>query len=173
LIDATADLAAAITHQIQYAVSIAAQAFPGEADKIKEIAGSSRTSLAKLYALYDVMDPIELQRELFWRRRECMYRVMALDIESGLFARPCGGHLVSALERSGYLASSHHDLMHEIQVPAILFSGRHSQCVGEKNILRAASQWRVPVRWFEESGHWPHIEQPSLFAEEVFSFFGA
>ncbi len=168
-VDVSADLIATLEHQINYAVSISPRAFPEQSDKISALAAGRLTPLAKLSALYQIVDWVQLQRELFWYRPEGLYRNAALDIESNLFDRHVS-RLIPALEKSGYLESSHPELMGKLSVPAVLFSGRFSQCVGEKNIIKAAAAWEIPVVWFDQSGHLPHIEEPETFVKEVFDF---
>lgn len=170
LIDISGNLRAVIQHQIASILKIAARFFPDLFTTLEAIAGSSLSSIAKLKSMYDLCDELVLESQLYWFNDKGREQNALLDIQAGF---PKGeSRLVSELMASGYLESDHPELMQRLSHPAILFSGRYSQCVGERNIITAAEKWGIPLVWFEQSGHLPHIEEPQAFAQATFQFFG-
>jgi len=168
LIDISGNLKAMIENQIASILNIAARHFAHLQPILKSIATSSITSVAKLKSMYELCDEIILERELYWCHDEGRERNARLDLQSGIDRRI--SRLVPKLMASGYLDSDHPELMQPLAQPAMLFSGRYSHCVGERNIVVAAEKWGIPLVWFDQSGHLPHIEEPEAFAQTTFRF---
>jgi pimeloyl-ACP methyl ester carboxylesterase len=74
------------------------------------------------------------------------------------------------LASDGYLDSSHEDLQRAIPVKVILLAGKKSRPVGRENIEVIASRCKIPISWFDETGHSIHIEETKKFSENVISF---
>lgn len=168
LVDISGRLKAIIQHQIESVLRLAPRYFPDLQPMLKIVADSSVSPIAKLKSMYELCDEVVLERQLYWFNDQSREENALLDIEAKIYGRE--SRLVPKLMASGYLESDHPELMTPLMRPAVLFSGRHSQCVGEKNILEAAKSWEIPVVWFDRSGHLPHIEEPETFAQATFQF---
>ena len=63
------------------------------------------------------------------------------------------------------------DRLHQIEKPALVVTGRHDQVISPRHAEEVAS--RLPqsqLRILEQSGHYPHIEEPQEFRRIVYEF---
>ncbi len=64
--------------------------------------------------------------------------------------------------------------LHRIRIPTLLLWGTHDRVLSE-SYGRAYCDAIVGARFqpIERAGHFPHVEQPDVFADKVFGFIGS
>jgi proline iminopeptidase len=164
LIDITFDLPACFQHQIDHAAKV----FPEHAEAIKKIQSSDQPPFIKVREVSASVGTPLFQKALLWSDSENYQKYLKTAFESKM--PPGGSRLIRQLVRNNYLDSAHPELAEKIRVPALLLSGRHSQCIGVQNLQKASAQWGIPLIWFERSGHFPYAEESEAFVETATAF---
>ena len=81
------------------------------------------------------------------------------------------------MDRAAILGSGHDhdysvlDRLHKIRKPALVVTGRHDHVISPRHAEEVAR--RLPqsqLRIFEQSGHYPHIEEPQEFRRMLYEF---
>jgi proline iminopeptidase len=167
LVDISADLAAAFDNQIKEYLEIAKKLKISKIKDIEAALASTEPVSTRLMKVFEFLPVKNAHRHLLYATAQGQEKNDGWDKESKL----SGSDLLwSRLAKDGYLDSSHGELMRPIPIKATLFAGVHSKCIGKKNIEAAAAAWKVPIVWFENSGHFIYIEEPQLFAAKAISF---
>lgn len=159
LVDTTTDLPAAFDYQIQRA----AVAFPEQAPTLQAILDSESSPIEKLDQVYGLLGRVPLQRELMFTNDESLAMMDGWDRDSRL-QKAHDGSLPRKLRADGMRDSSFPELGQPIQVPAVLFAGRLSHGIGPENMEAAAARWKIPLVWFENSGHFIYLDEPDQCA---------
>jgi proline iminopeptidase len=162
LVETTADGPAALEHQI---ATLAASATNPD---VARIARESSPPIERLLDIYQAMGRMEVQRRLHWHSEEAQRRAEGWD--QGAQLLDCTREGVLPAYRDGGWTDAHAELMQPIGRPALVIAGRHSQALGVELAERSARAWQAEIRWMEESGHFPFVEEPERFVREVSSF---
>jgi len=171
LVDITADLANAWQHQLSTLGRVAPDRFPQQAETLRRLLESDRNPFDKLQEAYRLLGRRPLQRSLFFASDQGQALNEAWDEASGLSR--CGdGRGAQVFRENGYLLAAHPELMTPLGIPGALLAGRQSHVIGTQNIESAAREWQLPLRWFEQSGHFPFTEEPQAFVDAVFEVIG-
>lgn len=169
LVDGLADIASALSHQIATLAQFGPTAFPKNAAKLKALSESSSPPFQKIEAAYSLLGRLALQRQLHYATSAGQNRNERWDEESGL--RACdSSSVVERYIKDHYVDSPHSELMKPLTVPGIIFAGRRSNVIGPTNIEAASRALNIPVRWFENSGHFIYVEEPKEFADGACEF---
>lgn len=169
LVDTTADLGGALEHEVRFLARVAPERFPAHAAALAEAARDPGPALDRLFTAFRLVGPGAVHRQILFASDEGQARHEAWDAESGLRDRG-GGAATRAFAAEGAFASARPDLMRPLEVPAVLFAARRSEAIGAEGVEAAARAWRVPVRWFEGSGHFLYADEPEAFARAAAEF---
>lgn len=170
LVDITTDWPIAFENQVSFAASVAKKYFPEHESRLAELASSKKSASEKIVLAYEAVGRLRFQRAVLYATDIGQEINEEADAKSYL-SEKSSGRLVNYLVANGYFDSHHSELMKPLSAPAQLFSGKHSQVIGKANIESAAKAWNIPVVWFNNSGHFPYVEEPERFVEEVIAFF--
>jgi proline iminopeptidase len=159
LMEVSPDLVASSQYQLEAALRL----FPD----FKPPSGESpRQKLAKIFENVG-WKPFQLA--MFWNSSDAQKLNETVDRLSWL-GDVSPMRLIQSLEKEGYLDSRHPELLKPLTVPAIALAGRKSHCVGALNLQTAARAWGCPIHWFDESGHFPYVEETEMFVQTVLDF---
>jgi proline iminopeptidase len=166
-VDISADLISTFENQIKEYFEIAKKLKSPKAKELEKLLVLTEPVSSKLMKVFNYLPVKEAHRHLLYATAEGQVKNEGLDKESNL-----GGSdlLWTKLAKDGYLDSRHNELMQSIPIKATLFAGSRSKCIGRTNIEVAATTWKVPIVWFENSGHFIYVEEPNLFAAKCISF---
>lgn len=166
-VDISADLSSVFEGQVREYLKIAKKLKSTKIKELEKLLKPNEPVSSRLLKVFEHLPVKEAHRYLLYATTEGQEKNEAWDKESKL-----GGSdlLWSRLAKDGYLDSSHSELMQPIPIKAILFAGTHSKCIGKKNIEAAAAAWKVPIIWFENSGHFIYVEESKFFAEKAIAF---
>ncbi len=166
-VEISADLSSVMEGQIKEYLEIAKKLKSPKITELEKLLIPNEPVSSRLLKVFEYLPAKEGHRYLLYATAEGQEKNDAWNEESKL-----GGSdfLWSRLAKDGYLDSSHAELMQPIPIKAILFAGTHSKCIGKKNIEAAAAAWKVPLVWFENSGHFIYVEESELFAEKAMTF---
>ena len=166
MVDTTPQIESALAYQVHYLASIAQKTFPEKAKAMASLASSKEPVPSKLQQAYQLLGRLPVQRNLQFNSEQSQAAHEQLENESGVFGN---SNISGRMLKDGYL-SDHLAFMHKLPVPTLLFAGRHSHTIGAENIESAAQAWRVPIVWFENSGHMPYFEEPKKFVKHAIEF---
>lgn len=170
LIESSPDLPRALTHQFEHLVEIAPKHFPKRVEDLRRLAERTELSaLDKLMTAYGMLSRVGVQRRLHYATQASFERNEALDAASGLTGRG-GQSLFMRLKQDGTLDASHDGLMRPPAAPTLVIAGRQSHVIGAELIQETAHALNAQLVWLESSGHFPYIEQPERFSEEILRF---
>lgn len=169
LVDGLADIASALNHQIATLAKIGPTEFPESADKLTALEKSTSPPFQKIKTAYSILQRPRLQRQLHYATAAGQERNERWDDESGL--RACdSSSVVEKYVHDHYVDSPHSELMRPLTIPGMIFAGRRSNIIGAANIEATSKALKIPVRWFENSGHFIYVEEPREFADGVSKF---
>lgn len=168
LVETSADMQAALAHQVEATAAMSDTRFPEHAAAITEIAREDAPPLARLMQLYSVIGRVPLQRALHWASAEAQSRADAWDEEAGLLA--CTRQDLLASYRDESWLAQRSELLTPRSCPVLLVAGRQSEVIGAPVIEATAEAWGVRPMWMEESGHFPFVEEPDRFAQLTIEF---
>ena len=66
MVDTTADIAAALTHQVTFLASVGSSAFPAQAAKLRAVADGNQAPSKKMEAVYSILSRLPLQRKVHY-----------------------------------------------------------------------------------------------------------
>jgi proline iminopeptidase len=168
LVETSADMQAALEHQVQAAAAMANERFPEHATAIASIAGEGAPPLDRLMKLYGVVGRVPLQRALHWASADAQTRADGWDEEAGLLA--CTRPEVLPSYRGEAWLARRGELLTPRSCPVLLIAGRQSEVIGARLIEATAEAWGVQPVWMEHSGHFPFVEEPDRFAQLTVAF---
>jgi proline iminopeptidase len=164
MIDTTADLPAALEHQVQTLAARMGESSP----EVARIAAEERPPMERLLAIYQIVGRVQTQRHLQWGSEEAQRRGERWDSASRLL--DCTRDGVLPAYREGGWTDAHPELMGPIERPVLFLVGRRSEVLGAELATRTAQGWGAQTIWLEESGHFPFVEEPEAFANAVTTF---
>ncbi len=162
LIEATADVHAALEHQVR------ALGEPPATPEVVAIAQEDGPPIDRMVRIYQLVGRVEVQRRLHWASPAAQRRAEAWDQQSMLLDCTRDGVLDSY--RDAGWTDAHPELMQHLPMPSLLMVGRRSRVLGEELATTSASAWGAELVWMEESGHFPFVEEPERFVEVVTGF---
>ncbi len=168
LVETSADMQAALEHQVEATAAMAQARFPEHASAIAAIVEEDAPPLARLMRLYSVIGRVPLQRALHWASAEAQSRADSWDEEAGLLA--CTRQDLLASYRDEAWLTQRSELLTPRSCPVLLVAGRQSEVIGAHVIEATAEAWGVRPVWMEESGHFPFVEEPDRFAQLTIEF---
>lgn len=171
LVEATPDLRAAFTSQIEYLAKVAPSVFKDKAADVQQVVASADPASLRLLRLYQLLGPRAVQRQIDWPSSDAQDRMLSWEQQSGLPDHPPPA-LLARLREDGVLDTRQSDLAIPIRVQGALFYGRRSHALGSEAIKDATDSWRLPALWFERSGHYPFVDEPDLFASRALAILG-
>jgi proline iminopeptidase len=162
LVDTTADWPAAFEHEITILAASATN------PDVVRIAQEARPAVDRMLDLYQAIGRVQVQQRLAWHDPAAQRRAEAWDQNAEL--GECARDGVLPAYRNAGWADAHPELMVPLGRPTLVIAGRYSEIVGAELLSRSAQGWRAPVRWMQQSGHFPFVEEPTRFAEETSAF---
>jgi proline iminopeptidase len=170
-VESTPFMDASVANQIAELDAHAETLAGDQAALLKTLMGATEKPLLdRLMSAYTVVGRLPLQRFLDFPSDQSQQRYEAFEAASGLST--CASRGVSeAFAREGYFSGAATTHILPMPAPSILIAGRSSKVIGEPNIVRGAATWNAKLVWFEESGHFPYLEEPALFVKTMQSAF--
>jgi proline iminopeptidase len=170
-VESTPFLDGSIGHQIAELDANAETLAPGQSVMLHTLLGATeRPLIDRLMSAYSVLGRQPLQRFLDFASDTAQQNHEAFESASGLSACPLRG-VTDAFAREGYFDGTAKTHILPMPAPSVLIVGRKSRVLGEENVTRGAGAWNSRVVWFEESGHFPYLEEPALFVRTLQSAF--
>ncbi|MDX2010361.1 MAG: alpha/beta hydrolase [Myxococcaceae bacterium] len=166
-VDTNADTNAAFTHQLQ--TLAATPEFAADHPRLEALVSSQTSVFGRLVEAYQLVGVEAAQRRLQWHDEAARQAHRRAEAEDGL-DRCTDRRVVEAYAASGHLDGQHaRELGERLPMPAVVFAGRHSQTIGP-SVVRDADAWGAGLVWFEQSAHFPFLEERPRFVAELERF---
>lgn len=169
LVETTADFPRALQQQLDTLARLAPERFPAHAAALSRLAQADAPVLERLGQAWGELGRVPVQRALQFATAAAQEENDRWDEEAGLL-RCDAGPVVQAWSSEGFFTRGRLEWMAPLPVPAVLFGGRQSHVIGAALLEQTAQAWGVPLVWFEQSGHFPFLEEPDRFIAEVRTF---
>lgn len=147
---------------------------PADAARARELAASPTTT-SELWSQFGAFGAVlgDHRDDLYTHRPELHDFFGKMIAQSGLpsenWAR--GGHQQSLLNRDPALFENHIPLLAGLTMPSILFKGTYDRVTPDEQITAMAhAPHALPPRYFTNSSHFAHVEEPEAYAAAVRDF---
>ncbi len=160
LVEATVDPHAALQHQVE----VLGEGSP----QLAAVAAGEAPPFDRMMMLYQMLGRAEVQRRLHWAAPDAQRRAEASEAGAGLTT--CTRDGVLASYRATGWVDPHPELTQRRAQPTLLVAGRQSKVFGDAAVATMAESLGAELRWLEQSGHFPFVEEPEAFADAVVAF---
>lgn len=160
LVEATVDPHAALEHQVE----VLGEGSP----ELAAVAASQSPPFDRLLMIYQMLGRGEVQRRLHWTSPDAQRRAESWETTARLTS--CTRDGVLATYRSTGWVDPRPELQQRRAQRTLFVAGRQSRVLGEPAVTSVAETLGAEVRWLEQSGHFPFVEEPEAFAETVVRF---
>jgi proline iminopeptidase len=161
LVEGVTDPSASLQHQVEVLAE-------GGSAELQALARGEGSPFDRMLMAYQLLGRAEVQRRLHWVSPEAQRRAEGWERDAGL--AQCTRDGVLGSYRAGGWIEPHPELVQRLRWPTLFVAGRQSRVFGGGAVQAAAEALGAEVRWLEQSGHFPFVEEPEAFAELVTGF---
>ena len=145
---------------------------PADAARARELSTSTTAATPDLWRQFGEFGAVlgDHRDDLYTHRPELHDFFGKMIASSGLPAETWarGGHQQSLLNQDPVLFEDHIPLLGTLKVPSILFKGTYDRVTSDEQIAAMAkAPGAAPPRYFTDSSHFAHVEEPDAYAAAV------
>jgi len=151
----------------------------------KARAANDSASIKKLKGIghppFENYEQQSVQRMVLAKHGGVFARITYQDVMNGIMASPDYTQAEKASFMNAFIQVNNHlwrqvmtinffDTVKELKIPVFFFLGRHDYNCPFEIAEKYLAGVRAPVKdivWFENSGHWPNLEEPALYQEKL------